>query len=167
LPESDRAAVLLRFFEQKSMEEVGRTLGTTEAAAKMRLARAVEKLRHRFRKRGVVVPTSVVLVLLSAQAAHAAPAGLAASIATSALLNQANTATLIMAKGTLKLMAQAKAKKLVLAALIPVFAGTAAVVVPQTIPKPKEPAAANATATPKAPSPTAATSQAGKAKALV
>jgi fermentation-respiration switch protein FrsA (DUF1100 family) len=72
LPEVDRAAILLRFFESKSMEEIGRRLGTTEDAAKMRLSRAVEKLRNIFRKRGVVVPTATVLALLSAQAAAAA-----------------------------------------------------------------------------------------------
>ena len=135
LPELDRAAILLRFFESKSMEEVGRTLGTTESAAKMRLSRAVEKLRNAFRQRGVVVPTSVVLALLSTQAAHAAPVGLAASVATSALLNQSNASTLIIAKGTLKVMAQAKAKKLAIAALVLLFGGTTAVVVQQTLQK--------------------------------
>ena len=133
LPELDRAAILLRFFETKSMEEVGRTLGTTESAAKMRLSRAVEKLRNIFRKRGVVVCTSVVLATLSAQAAHAAPVGLATAVATSALLNQSSTSTFIIVKGTLKVMAQAKAKKLAIAALVLLFGGTAAVVVQQTI----------------------------------
>ena len=41
LNEPDRQAILLRYFERKSMEEVGRTLGTTESAARMRLSRAV------------------------------------------------------------------------------------------------------------------------------
>jgi RNA polymerase sigma factor (sigma-70 family) len=135
LPELDRAAILLRFFETKSMEEVGRTLGTTESAAKMRLSRAVEKLRAIFRKRGVVVPASVVLAALSAQAANAAPVGLAATVATSALLNQSSTSTFIIVKGTLKVMAQAKAKKLAIAALVLLFGGTAAVVVQQTLQK--------------------------------
>jgi len=133
LPELDRSAILLRFFESKSMGEVGRLLGTTESAAKMRLSRAVEKLRRIFRQRGVVVPASAVLALLSVQAAQAAPAGLAAAIATSALLNQSSTATFIIAKGTLKIMAQAQAKKLALAALVLLFGGAAAVVVQQTI----------------------------------
>jgi RNA polymerase sigma factor (sigma-70 family) len=131
LPELDRAAILLRFFESKSMEEVGRTLGTTESAAKMRLARAVEKLRNIFRKRGVVVPTASVLAILSAQAAHAAPAGLASAVATSALLHQSSASTLILAKGTLKIMAQAKTMKLALAAIILLFAGSAALVIQQ------------------------------------
>ncbi len=131
LPELDRAAILLRFFESKSMEEVGRTLGTTESAAKMRLGRAVEKLRNIFRKRGVAVPTASVLAVLLAQAAHAAPAGLASAVATSALLHQSNTSTFVLAKGTLKIMAQAKAMKLALAAVVLLFAGSAALVIQQ------------------------------------
>src|SRR6185503_8630823 len=67
LPERDRAAILLRYFESKSMEDVGRTLGTSESAAKMRLSRAVEKLRLIFRKRGVAVPTAALLGVLTAQ----------------------------------------------------------------------------------------------------
>src|SRR5688572_11384779 len=61
LPDLDRAAILLRFFETKSMEEVGRTLGTTESAAKMRLSRAVEKLRLIFRRRGVALPSAALI----------------------------------------------------------------------------------------------------------
>jgi RNA polymerase sigma factor (sigma-70 family) len=133
LHEQDRAAILLRFFEHKSMEEVGRALGTTESAAKMRLSRAVEKLRRIFRRRGAVVPTAVVLALLSAQTASAAPAGLAATVATSALLNQSSASTLVLVKGTLKIMAQAKAKKLAIAALVVLFGGATAVVVQQTL----------------------------------
>src|SRR5215213_1569261 len=139
LPEIDRAAILLRFFESKSMEEIGRKLGTTEDAAKMRLYRAVVKLRNSFRRRGVVVPTATVLALLSAQAAQAAPTGLAAAIATSALLNQSSTSTALLAKGTLKIMAQAKIKKLAITALIVLFGGVTAVVVTKTITK-REPA---------------------------
>jgi RNA polymerase sigma factor (sigma-70 family) len=135
LPALDRAAILLRFFESKSMEEVGRTLGTSESAAKMRLSRAVEKLRDIFRKRGVVVPAAAMFAVLSAHAAHAAPAGLASSIATSALLNQSSASTLMLAKGTLKVMAQAKAKKLVIAAFVLLFGGAAAVLVQQTLSK--------------------------------
>jgi RNA polymerase sigma factor (sigma-70 family) len=136
LPEMDRAAILLRFFESKSMEEVGRTLGTTESAAKMRLARAVEKLREIFRKRGVVAPRATLLAVLSVQSAQAAPAGLAATVATSALLNQSSATTLTLAKGTLKVMAQAKAKKLAIAAIVLLLGGASVVVVQQTLRRP-------------------------------
>jgi len=133
LPETDRAAILLRFFERKSMGEVGRTLGTTEGAAKMRLWRAVEKLRCIFQERGVVLPASVVLGVLTAQVAQPAPAGLAASIATTALLNQSGTSTFILTKGVLKLMALLKAKKLAAAAVALLFGGTTALMVQQAV----------------------------------
>src|SRR5262245_12665333 len=108
LPERDRAAILLRYFESKSMEEVGRTLGTSESAAKMRLSRAVDKLRLIFRKRGVAVHTAALVGVLTAQSAHAAPAGLASTVAASALLNQTTASTLPLVKTTLALMAETK-----------------------------------------------------------
>ena len=132
LPELDRSAILLRFFESKSMEEVGRVLGTTEAAAKMRLSRALEKLRHIFRHRGVVLPSSTVLALLSAQGAQAAPIGLASSIATAALLKQSSASTLVLVKGTMKVMAYAQMKKLALAATVVLLGGSAALLVQQS-----------------------------------
>jgi RNA polymerase sigma factor (sigma-70 family) len=133
LPELDRAAILLRFFESKSMEEVGRSLGTTEGAAKMRLSRAMERLRVIFRQRGVVVPAAVLLGVLSAQTAHAAPAGLASSVVACALLKQTATSTLPLVKGTLIFMAKTKANKLAIAALALLLGGTAAVVVQQSL----------------------------------
>jgi hypothetical protein len=99
----------------------------------MRLARAVEKLRNIFRKRGVVVPTAAMFAILSAQAAHAAPVGLASTVATSALLHQSSASTLMLAKGTMKIMAQAKAMKLALAAVVLLFAGSAALVIQQAV----------------------------------
>ena len=55
LEDSDRAAVLLRYFENKSLREVGQALGTTEEAARKRVSRAVERLREFFARRGVTV----------------------------------------------------------------------------------------------------------------
>ncbi|HUR45676.1 MAG TPA: sigma-70 family RNA polymerase sigma factor, partial [Candidatus Saccharimonadales bacterium] len=142
LPERDRAAILLRFFESKSMEEVGRSLGTTESAAKMRLSRATEKLRQIFRKRGMVVPASVLMAVLTAQAAQAAPAGLTTTIAATAFLKQTTATTLPIVKGTLLFMAQTKSKTLVISALVLLFAGTAVVVVQQTLAQKPQSAAA-------------------------
>ena len=53
LGEKDHNAVVLRFFENKSMERGGRGVGASEDAAKMRVNRALEKLRQFFLKRGV------------------------------------------------------------------------------------------------------------------
>jgi RNA polymerase sigma factor (sigma-70 family) len=133
LPEPDRAAILLRFFEGKSMEEVGRAMGITASAARMRLSRAVEKLRRLFRQRGTVVPFATLLALLAAQSTHAAPAGLAATVASAALLNQSSAATLTLVEGTLHMMTQAKMTKLALAAAALLFGGVTTLVVHQAV----------------------------------
>ncbi len=53
LDETDRAAILLRFFENKSLREVGTALGASDDAAQKRVSRAIERLREFFAKRGV------------------------------------------------------------------------------------------------------------------
>src|SRR5207248_3074923 len=89
LEEQDRLAVFLRFFQKKPMREVGETLGVSEAAAKMRVSRAVERLREFFSKRGVAVGASGLVSVLSANAVQAAPLGLSATISTGAALSAA------------------------------------------------------------------------------
>jgi RNA polymerase sigma factor (sigma-70 family) len=86
LDDTERAAVLLRYFENKSLREVGETLGASENAAQKRLARALERLREFFAKRGVNVSVSGLAVVLSAQAVQAAPAALGGTIIGAAAL---------------------------------------------------------------------------------
>jgi RNA polymerase sigma factor (sigma-70 family) len=66
LNETDRHAVVLRFFDGKSMREVGAALGANEDAAKKRVGRAVEKLRTFFAKRGVSSTTAIIAGAISA-----------------------------------------------------------------------------------------------------
>src|SRR5215212_6012631 len=80
LDDTDRTAVLLRFFENKSMREVGETLGTTDDTARKRVNRAIEHLREFFAKRGVTVGASGLVVVISANAVQAAPVGLSLTI---------------------------------------------------------------------------------------
>jgi RNA polymerase sigma factor (sigma-70 family) len=111
LGEQDRNAVVLRFFKELPLRQVGAALGMDEDAAQKRVSRAVEKLRRFFVKRGVVVSAVAVTAAISAQAVQAAPAGLLAAVAAGATIKGAtasSTATLI--KGTLKLMAWTKLK---------------------------------------------------------
>ena len=75
LDETDRTAVLLRYFENRSLREVGQTLGTSDAAAQKRVSRAVERLRGFFAERGVAVGASGIVVAVSANAVQAAPVG--------------------------------------------------------------------------------------------
>src|SRR5262249_13593407 len=58
LNDSERHAVLLRFFERKSAREMAQVLNTSEEAAQKRVNRAVERLRESFVKRGVTVGAS-------------------------------------------------------------------------------------------------------------
>ena len=117
LGETDRNAIVLRFFENRNLRDVGVDLGVSEVAAQKRIARALEKLRALLLKRETVLPVSVLIATLSANAAQAAPAGLAATVATTAAVKgaAAGASTLTLIKGTLKIMAWAKAKTAIVA----------------------------------------------------
>jgi RNA polymerase sigma factor (sigma-70 family) len=74
---ADREALLLRFVANKSLREVGLALGIREDAAQKRVAKALEALTERFRRRGFRVAGAAVVGLALQQAtAGAVPAGL-------------------------------------------------------------------------------------------
>ena len=80
LSESDRSAVLLRFYEKLPLQEVGRRLGVSEDGARKRVSRAVQKLRNALSRRGTV-PAAVALgAILAARTSEAAPVALQASV---------------------------------------------------------------------------------------
>ena len=81
LENSDREVILLRFFNHKSMRELGDSFGITEDAAKMRVSRAVARLRDQLGAAGVTCTTAAVGAFLGEHAVEAAPAGVAAAIA--------------------------------------------------------------------------------------
>jgi len=123
LEEQDRLAVFLRFFQKKPMREVGETLGVSEAAAKMRVSRAVERLREFFSKRGVAVGASGLATVLSANAVQSAPIALSATISASAAigsaaLHQAGTV------GLTKALAMTTIQKTLIAATVVAAVGT-------------------------------------------
>ena len=80
LEETDRSAILLRYFENKSLREVGEALGASEDAAQKRVSRAVERLREFLAKHGVTVGAGALVALVSANAVQAAPVGLSVTI---------------------------------------------------------------------------------------
>jgi RNA polymerase sigma factor (sigma-70 family) len=132
LGERDRNAIVLRFFENQSLGEVGAALGASEDAAKMRVNRALEKLRKIFTKRGVTLSAALIAGAVSASSVQAAPAGLAATISTVAVAKgaAAGGSTLALVKGALKIMAWTKMKTTVVAgAALILAAGTTTVIV--------------------------------------
>lgn len=89
LGENERDAVVLRFFEARSFAEIGATLRVTEDAARMRVERALEKLRTALARRGVTSTGAALAVVLANQVNIAAPAGLAASVTGAAMTGSA------------------------------------------------------------------------------
>lgn len=85
LKEKDRIVLVLRFLEQRTIEEVGVVLGLNKSAAHMRIDRALEKLRILLCERGITSGTPGLVAGLAVGAAVAAPKGLAADVAATAL----------------------------------------------------------------------------------
>jgi len=112
LGEKDRQAVLLRFFENKSLGEVGISLGTGEDTARKRVSRALEKLHRYFNRRGISSTTPLIAGAISAYSVQPVSAALAKSVTVIAVAKgaAAGGSTLTLIKGALKLMAWSKAK---------------------------------------------------------
>jgi RNA polymerase sigma factor (sigma-70 family) len=85
LGETDRTALVLRYFENKSAREIAATLRMEENAAQKRVARALEKLRARFVKRGVTLTATVIAGAVAANSVQAAPVGLAVTVKATSL----------------------------------------------------------------------------------
>jgi uncharacterized protein (TIGR03435 family) len=132
LGEKDRQAVLLRFFDNKSLAEVGSQLGTGEDTARKRVSRALEKLHRYFSKRGVTSTTATIAEKISTNSIQAAPVALAKSVAAVAIAKgaAASASTLTLIKGALKIMAWTKAKIAIVASVgVLLAAGTTTIVV--------------------------------------
>ncbi len=112
LTEDDRHALLLRYFQRKSAQEMAEALGISSEAAQKRVNRAAERLRELFAKRGIAVGAGGLAVVLSANAVHAAPAGLAAAISTAA------AGTTIAAATTAKIIAMTTTQKVFVVAVL-------------------------------------------------
>ena len=81
LPETDRQALLLRFFAGRSLAELGQSLGLSETAAQKRVERALLKLKEILAKRGLSSTAVAIGVALGQEAfAVTVPAGLAAMV---------------------------------------------------------------------------------------
>ena len=96
LGETDRAALVLRFFENKTAREMADALRMNEDAAQKRVTRALEKLRTRLLKHGLTLTTTVIASTVASHAIQAAPVGLAATISAAGIAGATATTVLIM-----------------------------------------------------------------------
>src|SRR5882724_577825 len=97
LNEEDRTVVVLRYFEGRSLKEVGLTLGLTENAARMRVGRSLEKLHTLLTQRGVKSTAATLAAVLAAGAVLTAPSALASTVATSAMATTASGSSVTFA----------------------------------------------------------------------
>jgi len=135
LGRKDRDALVLRYFKDQNLREVAGMLNINEPAAQKRVNRALEKLRKFFLKRGVNSTTATIAGAISANSVQAAPVGLAKTISVVAVAKgtAAGTATLILVKGALKIMAWTKMKTaIVVGVSVLLVAGTTTVTVIET-----------------------------------
>ncbi len=118
-----RTAILLRYFEDMSLREVGLALGTSEDAAQKRVSRALDQLREYFSKRGRAVGVGGLAAVISAHAAQSAPAGLKAAILTSAAVSGAG-AHIVGTIGITKALTMTTLQKTVIGAILAGAVGT-------------------------------------------
>ncbi|EEF62505.1 putative RNA polymerase, sigma 70 family subunit [Pedosphaera parvula Ellin514] len=120
LGEKEHNAIVLRFFEGKDLKQVGASLGMREDAARMRVNRAVEKLRKFFARKGVTLSASAIAGAVSANSVQAAPVGLAAAVAAAAF-SGTTIATATITAAT-KAMAMTTLQKILVPATVAVLA---------------------------------------------
>lgn len=123
LSEADRDAVMLRYFQRKSAEEMGEVLGVSAEAAQKRVSRAVDRLRDVLARNGASVGAGALITLVSVHAVQAAPAGLSMTVsaaATVAALAPTATTTAIATKT----IAMTALQKTLVTATVVVLAGT-------------------------------------------
>jgi len=103
---AEQDAVILRYFEGKSLREVGVAQNLSDDAAQKRISRALDKIRLYFTRHGVTVSVALLASVLAASSVSAAPAGLATGVAGSAFASAGGAAaTGLAAAATKKLLA--------------------------------------------------------------
>ncbi len=89
LPDAERELIAARYLEGLSFRQVGERLGIEEDAARVRVNRALEKVRGQFAKRGVTTTAAALSTALPAFSSKAVPVGLAAAISSAVLASTA------------------------------------------------------------------------------
>jgi len=100
LEADERNALVLRFFEDRQLRDVGRELGVSEEAARKRVTRALDRLREVFGRKGITASTGAITAVLVGQASIGVPSSLGAAI-TATVLSGAGVAVAAATASTL------------------------------------------------------------------
>jgi RNA polymerase sigma factor (sigma-70 family) len=135
LGETDRNALVLRFFENRTSAEIGSALRMDEDTARRRVNRALEKLRKIFSAHGVDSTAETIAGAISANSIQVVPAAVATSVTAAAVAKgtAASTSTLTLIKGALKIMAWSQAKTVVVIGIGVVLVAATSTVALKTI----------------------------------
>lgn len=98
LSKRDQDAVALRFFESQSYATIASRFSISENAARMRVTRAIEKMRSALTKKRVGCSYASLAAALSSQNSTAAPVGLGASLNAIAIAATNAVPTLFVSK---------------------------------------------------------------------
>jgi len=93
LPNQDREAVLARYFSGQSYAQIGVTLRLSENAARMRVDRALGKLRDSFQQKGITCTAAALSAALPACASTPVPAAMTVTVTTASFAAGAAVAT--------------------------------------------------------------------------
>jgi hypothetical protein len=85
LPDPDRDAILLRFFENQTLRDVGTALGVSDDAAQKRISRALERLRRSLSRAGKQLTAGALSAAITSHAIQATPAGLIEAVSAAAV----------------------------------------------------------------------------------
>ena len=118
LPPADREILFRRFFEERSFREIAESSGSTEAACKMRLKRALGKLNGWLTGRGVTLSAVALATCLTAEFSKAAPAAVTAALPANAIAASPGVGAATILTNTLNTMSTAKTAGLAAAAII-------------------------------------------------
>jgi RNA polymerase sigma factor (sigma-70 family) len=110
LGSKDRAAILMRYFDEMPIPDVGHAMGISQEAAKKRIARAVVRLRSNLERQGLRLADGALTASLGAGLIETAPTHLITTV--SALASQSATTSAVVAsaiaKGASRRMLQIK-----------------------------------------------------------
>jgi uncharacterized protein (TIGR03435 family) len=107
LRDRDRDAIVLRYFQNRSLREVGAALGVDESAAQKRVSRALARLQGYFQQQGISSTAAMLTDAISSSAIQTAPLALVAKITAG---GAAGATASTLTQGALQLMAWTKVK---------------------------------------------------------
>jgi len=118
LPDQDRRIIFQRFYEGRKFSDIASRSGQSEAACKMRVKRALQKLSSFLTARGVTLSATAMASGLASELARAAPAQILAGIAPKALAASTSISTTTILANTLQTMSTAKTTTVTAAAVV-------------------------------------------------